>query len=131
MHLQVAMLIQLTSESVDSWLFSPHEKYRQNHSEYTHAVITPFSAALHGRNAMRPLATDVAWSSCLCLLDRNVTCDKTQAQIEMPFGLCILVGTRNHAICGTRIITVDGVICWEGTPSYYKVKHMLQATGTL
>ena len=67
MHLQVAMLIQLTSESIDSWLFSCHEKYRQNHSEYTHAVITPFSAALHGRNAMRPLATDVAWSSCLCL----------------------------------------------------------------
>ena len=67
MHRQVAMLIQLTSESIDSWLFSCHEKYRQNHSEYTHAVITQFSAAWHGRNAMRPLATDVAWSSCLCL----------------------------------------------------------------
>ena len=46
---------------------------------------------------MRPIATDgVAWS--LCLLITFVSPAKTAKSIEMPFGLVIRLGPRNHVL---------------------------------
>jgi len=41
---------------------------------------------------MRPLATDVAWSVCVCV--------SSVEPIAMPFGLWTRVGPRNHVLAG-------------------------------
>ena len=49
---------------------------------------------------MRPIVTDVPWSLCVCVLDTNMSCAKTAKQIEMPFGMWTVMGSKNYALCG-------------------------------
>ena len=50
------------------------------------------------RPQVRPIATDVAWSVCLCLLVTAMSCAKTAEPIEMLFGVRTFVGPKNHVL---------------------------------
>ena len=66
--------------------------------------------ASHAQSAkMRPVATDVAWSVCLCvcLLDSTVSPTETAEPIEMPFGFWTRVGPRNHVIGGGPYLRLE------------------------
>jgi len=43
-----------------------------------------------------PIAIDVAWSVCLCLLDTAVTPSKMAKVTDMPFGVWNRVGPSKH-----------------------------------
>jgi len=45
---------------------------------------------------MCPIAIDVAWSVCLCLLDTAVTPSKMAKVTDMPFGVWNWVGLSKH-----------------------------------
>ena len=51
---------------------------------------------------MQPIATDVAWSVCVCLLVITISCAKVIEPIEMPmpFALWTRVEPRNHVLGG-------------------------------
>jgi len=51
---------------------------------------------------VRPIATDVVWSVCMCLLVTTVSCAKTAEPVEMPFGVWTRVGRRNHVLGRSR-----------------------------
>jgi len=51
---------------------------------------------------MQPIATDVAWSVCVCmsvcLLDTTMSPASMDEPIKMPFGLWTRVGPRNNLL---------------------------------
>jgi len=57
---------------------------------------------------VRPIATDVAWSVCLCLLVTAMSCAKTAEPIEMLFGVRTCVGPKNHVLVPPRGMDILG-----------------------
>ena len=53
---------------------------------------------------MRPVATDVAWSVCVCAsVGHNREPYKTAEPIEMPFGLWTWLSPKTHVLSGARM----------------------------
>ena len=76
------------------WLFQ-HKHYYWCHY-YCWALLHAWSMKV------RPIATDVVWSVCMCLLVTTVSCAKTAEPVEMPFGVWTRVGPRNHVLGRSR-----------------------------